>query len=265
MRPETTLSFKLLKNFNSVLGQQLIIIPLILGLIGCATQGSTVVSITEPIPAPVIQTENLQNEILRLEKLIAEKDAQIKNQQNRQQNQANVLKEVNKEVTRAQVKLHRLATKPSTASAIAETEVALEHLKQEKITSSDQILQIQAQRLLEIASVYYAKDEYAVAMNYISQANQLISLIVDQNQKKVVNLNHALIEFHTPMILRTKTKVNLRKEPNGHAQILSTLKKDTTLAANANLGSWLRVSTNGSQGWVLNTMLEPEEKENYHP
>lgn len=264
MQSETSQSFSVSKNLSSI-SNQLIIIAIILGLTGCASQGSTVVSITEPIPAPVIQTENLQHEILRLEKLIAEKDMQIKNQQSRQQNQAHVLREVNKEVTRAQVKQHRLATKPSTASAIAETEVALQHLKQEKITPSDQILQIQAQHLLETASVYYAKDEYAVSMNYVSQANQLINLIVDQNQKKIANLNHALIEFHTPMILRTKTKVNLRKEPNGHAQILSTLKKDTTLAANANLGSWLRVSTNGSQGWVLNTMLEPDEKENHHP
>lgn len=238
-------------------------ILLVLNLAGCVSKEPMVISVIEPVPTPTSQDEDLRNEITRLEKLVAEKDKLIKSQNILQQNQAQVLKEANKEATRAQVKLHRLATKPSTASAIAELEVALAHLKHEKISSSDQVLQIQAQRLLDTASVFYSEDHYASAMNQIAQANQLVSLIKDQDLKKISKVSPSLIEFHTPVKLRTKTSVKLRKEPNAHAQVLDTLKKDTELAANANQGSWLRVQTSDKkQGWVLSTTLEVEENRN---
>ncbi|AEJ01819.1 SH3 type 3 domain protein [Nitrosomonas sp. Is79A3] len=235
---------------------------LALHLAGCASQEQAPIQIIEPIPVAVSQDEGLKIEIARLEKLIAEKDELIKSQKIRQQNQAQVLREVNKEATRAQVKLHRLATKPSTASAIAEIEVALDHLKQVKISAADQILQIQAQHLVETASVFYAKDQYAQAMNHVAQAKHLIGLITDPNLKKISTENNSLLEFLTPIKLRTKANVNLRKEPNTRAPILATLKKDATLIASASQGSWLRVQTESNQGWVLSTTLEIEKNHN---
>ena len=241
---------------------QFIFILFVVNLSGCASQEPIPIQIIEPIPVTVAQDENLKNEIARLEKVIAEKDELIKSQKIRQQSQAQALREVNKEATRTQVKLHRLATKPSTASAIAEIEVALEHLKQVKISAADQILQIHAQHLVETASVFYEKDQYAQAMNHIAQAKHLIGLITDSNHKKTSIENNYLLEFHTPIKLRTKANVNLRKEPNTRAPILATLKKDATLTANASLGSWLRVQTESNQGWVLSTTLEIEKNHN---
>ena len=232
---------------------------LALHLAGCASQEPTPIQIIEPIPVTVSQDEGLKNKIAHLEKVIAEKDELIKSQQMRQQSQAQALREVNKEATRTQVKLHRLATKPSTASAIAEIEVALENLKQVKISAADQILQMQAQHLVETASVFYSKEQYAEAMNHVAKAKHLIGLITGSNQKKTSGENNSLLEFHTPIKLLTKVNINLRKEPNTRAPILDTLKKDATLIANASLGTWLRVQTAGSQGWVLSTALEIEK------
>ncbi|WP_256207870.1 SH3 domain-containing protein [Nitrosomonas sp. Nm166] len=233
-----------------------------LNLVGCATKEPVADPLVGQEPAPTPQYEDLRNEIARLEKIIVEKDELIKNQKIRQQSQAHVLREANKEATRTQVKLHRLATKPSTASAIAEVEAALEHLKQTKTSSFDQILRIQAQRLLETATLFYSKDQYVAAMNHVSQANNFIALIVDQNRKRVTQVDYSLLEFHMPMRLRTIKNVFLRKEPNQYAQVLTTLKKDTLLTASANQGPWLRVQTDKNQGWVLNTMLEIEENRN---
>jgi hypothetical protein len=238
---------------------QLIFFLFVLNLAGCVSQEPTPIQITEPIPVTVSQDEGLKNEIVRLEKMIAEKDELIKSQQMRQQSQAQVLREVNKEATRTQVKLHRLATKPSTASAIAEIEVALEHLKQVKISAADQILQIQVQHLVETASISYEKDQYAQAMNHISQAKHLISLITNSDRKRTSIENNSLLVFHTPIKLRAKVNVNLRKEPNTRSPILATLKKGAPLTANAGLGLWLRVQTEGNQGWILSTSLEIEE------
>lgn len=227
-----------------------------LSIAGCASQEQIPAPVVEPAPVTSSQEISLRNEIARLEKLLAEKDELIKNQQIRQQNQALALREVNKEATRAQVKLHRLATKPGTASAIAETEVALAHLKQMKISPADQVLQIQAKHLVDTASVLFAKDQYASAMNYIAQAKQLISLITTPNNKKTASENNTLLEFHTPIKLHTKTNANLRKLPSAQAQLLATLKKNTAVTANASQGSWLRIQVDDKKGWILNTALE---------
>lgn len=238
---------------------KLVFILIILNLTACASQEPIATPIAEPVPVPTSENEDLKNEIARLEKLLAERDKLVKDQNIRQKNQAQVLREVNKEATRAQVKLHRLATKPSTASAIAELEVSLESLNQVKTSPFERILQIQAHRLLETATLFYTKDQFASAMNYVTQANHLINLIMDSNRKKVSEVNQSLFEFHTPMSLRMKKNVNLRKEPNAQAQILNILKKDTVLVANANQGLWLRILINGVQGWILGTMVEIEE------
>lgn len=193
------------------LSNLLIVIIIALSFAGCASQEQLPPPVFEAAPVTSSQEENLRKEIARLEKLLAEKDELIKNQQIRQKNQAQVLREVNKEATRAQVKLHRLATKPGTASAIAETEVALANLKQTKVSPADQVLQIQAKHLVDTASVLFAKDQYASAMNYITQAKQLISLITTPNHKKTADENSSLLEFHTPIKLHTKANINLRK------------------------------------------------------
>ena len=255
------ISFYLFK-ISSVGVYQLALILLILNLSGCVTKEPIVISVIEPVPVPTSQDEDLKNEIARLEKLVAEKDELIKSQNILHKSQAHVLREVNKEATRAQVKLHRLATKPSTASAIAEVDATLEHLKQIKISSFDKILRIQAQSLLETATLFYSKDQYAAAMNHVAQANNFIGLILDQNRKKVSHIDHSLLEFHIPVNLRTKKNVNLRKEPNAYAQVLGTLKKDTVLSSDASQGPWLRVQTDKNQGWVLSTMLEIEKNRN---
>ena len=146
-------------------------------LSGCATSRDPIVTSVNDEPAlkSMPQYEDLKKEISRLEKLVAQKDELIKNQKIRQQNQARVFREANKEAsreankeaTRTQVKLHRLATKPSTASAIAELEAALEYYKQIRNSSLDQLLWIQAQRLLEAAILFYSKDQYVPAMNNV--------------------------------------------------------------------------------------------------
>lgn len=237
----------------------LIAILIIFILSSCETPESIPAPIVEPVPVIASQDEKLRQEIAYLKKLLVEKDELIKNQKIRQQDQAKALQEVNKEAVRAQVKLHRLATKPSTASAIAETEVALAHLKQIKIPAADQILLIQAQQLTETASTLFLNDQYASAMNYVAQAKHLIELITNPNRKKESNGNSMLLEFHTPIKLHTKANVNLRNAPNTQSRIISTLKKATEVTANASQGAWLRVQVNQNQGWVLNTGLETEK------
>lgn len=245
--------------FFGSLSTQVILSLLTLNLTGCVSQEPVPTPVIKPAPIATSQDESLKKEIDRLKKIIAEKDQIIKNQQIKQDNQAQTLQEVNKEAVRTQVKLHRLATKPSTASALAETEVILERLKQTPIPAADQIMQVQAQHLVETASVLFTQNQFAAAMNYVAQAKQLIDLITHPNHRKASDENNSFFEFNTPIQLHTKTNVNMRTSPSANAKIISMLKKDTKVSANASLGSWLRVQFNQNQGWVFSTGLEVRE------
>jgi len=105
---------------------------------GCVFHEKILIPADEPkLPIVSENEQNWKKEIARLEKLVAEKDQLIKNQKVHQIDQANVIRETHKEVARTQVKLHRLATKPGTASAIAELEASLKQFNQEKNTPFD--------------------------------------------------------------------------------------------------------------------------------
>lgn len=229
---------------------------------GCDFHKKILIPSDEPKLPIVSISENeqdLKKEITRLEKLVAEKDQLIKNQKAHQTDQANAIRETHKEVVRTQVKLHRLATKPGTASAIAELEASLKQLDQEKNTPFDRMLKIQAQRLLEISTIFYSKEQYATAMNYVGQADNFVkSIQSDFTQKDGANVGYPQLDFHVPVKLRTKKISRLHKAPDIQSQVLLSLKKDTVLKATASQGTWLRVLTDKNQGWIQNTGFELE-------
>lgn len=225
-------------------------------LVGCASQEIVPPPVNPETPATAHELENLRNQIARLEQIVAEKDELIKNQQIKQQNQAQTLREVNKEATQAQVKLHRLATKPGTASAIAETEVALAQLERIKIPANEHIIKIQAQHLIEAASRLYEKDQYATAMNYVSQARYLIGTLTGTERNRVNVENNIPLQLLTPIKFFTRSAAHLRNAPSNQAKVLVTLKKGAAVTAIASQGSWFRVQAHDNEGWILNTMLE---------
>ena len=225
---------------------------------GCAYQKPMLVEEpeTKPKPYKVYETLLLQDEIIRLKKIVEKKDELIRKQHAHQKNQDKEQQEASSEVARVQTRLHRLATKPSTASTIAEAEVAMESLKQTHSSDANQALQQEAQRLLEAALVFYEQDEYVAAMNYASQAHEFINMVSDQNRSTPYT-ERKTVPFYAPIMLKTETNVNLRKKPHSNARILNTLKKDAILITNAYRGNWFRVQTdNGRQGWVLNTLVK---------
>lgn len=231
---------------------------IVVAISGCATPEKAPIPEEQP-KQPVISEneEHLKKEVARLEKLVAEKDALIKNQKVRQIDQANVIRETNKEATRTQVKLHRLATKPGTASAIAELETTLTQLKQERTTAFDRILTIQAQSLLETSTVFYSNDQYATAMNHVSQANNFVRAIrLGPKMRKVSHTEYPQLDFHVPVKLRATKDFKLHKSPDAQSKVLLLFKKNTILKATANQGPWIKVLADKNQGWIENTGFE---------
>lgn len=256
------------------------IILLVLGLnmIGCS-----ILLKTQPEPPPVAPPESglkehqeiermqkllmekeaekevQQQEIERLQKIVAEKEAQLRVQQARQQDQAKTLQETSSQAVHAQVKLRRLATRPAAASTIAEAEVAMENLKSSQFTESEQVVQSQAQRLLNTAAESYAEDNYVVAMEYAAYARGFIDMIKNNRAIKMSDSRRVITPFEVPIPLRAATNSNLRQNPALSAAVLGVVKKDSPIIAEAYQGDWLRIHTADRQsGWVLNTLVEAQ-------
>jgi hypothetical protein len=198
------------------------------------------------------EKEAQQQEIERLQKLVAEKETQIRGQQARQQDQAKTLQETATQAAQAQIKLRRLATRPAAASAIAETEIFMESLK--PATNVEQSLQSQAQRLLQAATTSYAEGSYAAAMDQAAQAHEFAEMVKNNRTRKA---DQTAISLQTPIPLRAAANSNLRQNPSLQAVVLAILKKDSTVTAEAYQGDWFKVQTSdGESGWVLNTLVE---------
>lgn len=204
------------------------------------------------------EREAQQQEIQRLQKLLAEKEAYIRSQEVRQQDQQKTLQETSNRAAHAQVRLRRLATRPTAASTIAEVEMGMENLKSSSFTDSELILQAQAQRLLDAAAHAYAVDNYAAAMDYASQAREFINMMRNNRTRKASDPQLTVL-FQVPVPLRASGNSNLREKPGLKARILGVLKKESVVTAEAYRGEWLQVLTaDGRSGWILSTLVEAQ-------
>ena len=196
-----------------------------------------------------------QQEIERLQKLLAEKDALIRNQQVRQQDQAKTLQETSSQAAHAQIKLRRLATRPAAASTIAEAEISMEGLKSSPLSDTERMLQAQAQRLLAAATVLYDEDNYAAAMDHAAQAREFVDMMKNGRIRKAAD--QIAVSLQTLIPLRAAVDSNLRQKPGLKGAVLGVLKKNSTMIAEAYQGDWLQVQTaDGRSGWILNTLVE---------
>ena len=205
------------------------------------------------------EREAQQQEIQRLQKLLAEKEAYIRSQEVRQQDQQKTLQETSNRAAHAQVRLRRLATRPAAASTIAEVEMVMENLKSSSFTDSELILQIQAQRLLGAAATAYTVDNYAAAMDYASQAREFINMMRSNRARKASDPHHVTVLFQVPIPLRASVDSKLREKPGLKARILGVLKKESIMTAEAYRGEWLQIVTaDGRSGWIFSTLVEAQ-------
>lgn len=204
------------------------------------------------------EREAQQQEIQRLQKLLAEKEAYIRSQEVRQQDQQKTLQETSNRAAHAQVRLRRLATRPAAASTIAEVEMDMESLKSSPKAGSELILQTQAQRLLDAAAAAYEEDNYAGAMDYASQARELINMMRNNRTRKASEPHHTIL-FQVPIPLHANVNINLREKPGLKAPILGVLKKESIMTAEAYRGEWLQILTaDGRSGWIFSELVEAQ-------
>ena len=113
-----------------------------------------------------------------------------------------MLQESKREVTRAKVKIRRLATRADAASYIAEVEVDLARLRASSGGKSTDPRIDQARRLLELTDAPFAQGEYGVAMDRASEAEQLIGSAADAQVQRATLTRKP--ESHPRVKLATK-------------------------------------------------------------
>ena len=204
-------------------------------------------------PAPTCPSCEEQNrEIARLRQDLANLEGQLRDQRSSQRDQVKVLQESTREVTRAKVKLRRLATQADAASYIAEVEVAMESLRGSIATTSTIPLMVLAQGILESTAAPFLQGDYGVAMDRAAQAEQLVVLVAHYQVRPGSRVPvPGEVPLQTPIPLQVTVDSNLRRQPLGKAPVVALLKKGAPLVAHAYKGSWLQVETeDGRSGWV---------------
>lgn len=117
--------------------------------------------------------ENIR-EIERLQQEVASRDAELRELRFDRRDQVKVLQESKQEVTRAKVKLRRLATRADAASYIAEVEIALQRVRASRGGKSGDARMVRAQHLLESTEAPFVQGDYGMAMDRAAEAEQLI-------------------------------------------------------------------------------------------
>ncbi len=218
-------------------------------LTGCVTPA---VPRQAPPTRPCPSCEQQIREIARLRQDIANRETELHDLRSNQRDQVKVLQESTREVTRAKVKLRRLATQADAASYIAEVEVAMESLRSSLGATSTVPLMALAQAILESTAAPFAQGDYGVAMDRAAQAEQLIALVARYQVRPKSRLRApGEVPLQAPIPLKVTIDSKLHRQPLGKARVVGVLKKGSPLVAQAYKGRWMRVEAeDGRAGWI---------------
>ena len=222
-------------------------------LSGCVTPPPPVPRETA-VRGPVCPSCDEQTrEVARLRQDLANQGAELRDLRSSQRDQVKELQESTREITRAKVKLRRLATQADAASYVAEVEVAMESLRSSRGARTSTVpLMVLAQDILESTAAPFAQGDYGAAMDRAAQAEQLIALVAHYQVRPGSRSRvPGEVPLQVAIPLKATVDSNLRRQPRGSARVVGVLKKDSPLVAHAYKGSWMQVETeDGRSGWV---------------
>jgi hypothetical protein len=222
----------------------------------------------KPMPMPIEATirsptcpscEDQTREIARLRQELATREAELRDLRSNQRDQAKVLQESTREVTRVKVRLRRLATQADAASYIAEVEVAMATLRSSLGAKATSPLMMLAQGILASTAAPFAQGDYGATMDIAAQAEQLLALVAHYEVRPG---SRDRVPGEVPLQLAIPLKANvdseMRRQPLARSPVVDMLKKDVLVVARAYKSPWMQVETDdGRAGWVEQRRLGP--------
>jgi hypothetical protein len=221
-----------------------------------------------PLPIPIEATvrpptcpscEDQTREIARLKQELAAREAELRDLRSNQRDQVKVLQESTREVTRAKVRLRRLATQADAASYIAEVEVAMATLRSSLGANATPPLMMLAQGILASTAAPFAQGDYGMAMETAAQAEQLLALVAHYEVRPG---SRDRVPGEVPLQVSIPLKVNvdteLRRQPLARSPVVDRVKKDVLVIARAYKSPWMQVETvDARAGWIEQSRLGP--------
>jgi len=207
------------------------------------------VSVRPVAETVAVRDPQLEQRVARLELRLLERDAQIEELQAR-------LDEARREVVRAMAKLQTLASRAEAASAMAETEIALQSLK--TAAGQQAAPEIgQATQLLQLSTAEFNKQNYGGAL-YL--ANQARSVAGASRARAASDVRGALrsgeVLFALPLHLATVSRSNVREGPGGTYAVLFTLEAGAPVIGYSYADQWVRIGDQaGRSGWVFQSLV----------
>jgi hypothetical protein len=241
-------------------------------LVSAALQGCVAPSPAPPPPAPLpvpIEAtvrgpacptcEEQTREIAHLRQDLANREAELRGLRSNQRDQVKVLQESTREITRAKVKLRRLATQADAASYIAEAEVTMETLRSSLGAKSTSPLMALAQDILASTAAPFGQGDYGAAMDRAAQSEQLFALVAHYEVRPGSRDRvPGEVPFQVAIPLKVNVDSKLRRQPLERAPVVGALKKDVLLVAHAYKRPWMHVETeDGRTGWVDQRRVGP--------
>ena len=207
------------------------------------------VSVRTVVETVTVRDPQLEQRVVRLELRLLERDAQIEELQAR-------LDEARREVVRAMAKLQTLASRAEAASAMAETEIALQSLK--TAAGQQAAPEIgQATQLLQLSTAEFNKQNYGGALYLANQARSVAGASRARGASDVRgSLRSGEVLFALPLHLATVSRSNVREGPGGTYVVLFTLEAGAPVIGYSYADQWVRIGDQaGRSGWVFQSLV----------
>ena len=201
--------------------------------------------------------ESLEDQVAKNNFRILEKEAQIRQLEERLESQQKMLDEAIQEVVRAKAKLRSLESKAEAASEMAEAEIAVKALKVQLAARGEDPEVVKADQLLRMSVEEFEKENYGGALYLTSQAKgQIKAGQMRLGDKEMLKSIEGEVLFAQPLPLQVLKNSNLREMPDLKSNILTTLEKGTPLIGYSYKGQWVRVTKeDGISGWIFQTLV----------
>jgi uncharacterized protein YgiM (DUF1202 family) len=188
---------------------------------------------------------------------LLEKEAQIKELEKRADSQQIMLSEAILEVVRSKAKLRSMESRAEAASNMAEAEIAVKALKEERGGGEQDPEVTKAEELLKMSTLEFKKENYGGALYLALQAKSHIKAgkmkLGIKEEKPAIQ---GEVVFAQPLPLQVLKSSNLREKPDIKSKVLTSLKKGTPIVAYSYTGKWVRVkSEDGISGWIFQSLV----------
>lgn len=197
-----------------------------------------------------VRDADLERRLARLELRVIEKETQVEELQSR-------LDDTREEVVRTMAKLQTLASRAEAASAMAETDVALQALRSS--TGAQQIPETgQASRLMQQSTEEFDKQNFGGALYLANQAKASAAA----GRARLAGGNRAGTSrpgetpFALPIRVKVDSRGNVREGPGTNFAIAFSVDAGTNLTGYSHSDEWVRISDDsGRSGWIIRTLL----------